>query len=338
MSAVTLGDALDFYLRKQVGWGASSSHVATVKSRLGVFVRGYDPPRPGFPDRSGEPIREVTKEELAKHFAQLKERLSDGALAGHSSTHRAFWKYAKRKKWVRKNIAKKLPKFSFDPVVRQAAPGVYAERLAAALFPFMEHHGRSPSAVRDALFVSFCLGCGARRGQVLGVRWRDVDRALERPRRTTSGEIVYRLPSYRGKAGTQAIRFFSETAEIYLIWREMASQHRPGDSVFLSLHSGHRLHPDSTRRAFRRICEFAGLPVTLSQALRKRVITDVIDVSDVAVGQDLAGHADAKTTKAHYREGRETAVDNAAGAVVSRRRKDAGTDAITQFFEKANDG
>ena len=331
---VTLNEALEQYLVTLREKNCSASHLATVRSRMRFFVEPPQRKRGGaIRDRSAVLVKELTRADLGDYFAVLKRLYAEGTLAGHASTHKAFWKWCKKRGFSKKNLGKKIGSYSFDPVVREAAPLADVLIVAGQLFDFAGHRHDHPADIRDALFVSLCIDSAGRRGAILQLRWSDMEKALAKPRQAANGRIVYRVVVLRDKTKTKRLRFFSESAELFGMWKAVAPGHSEADSVFLSLTTGKRLAADSTSRAFMRLCEFAGVPVFRSQSLRALNVSDIVSMTNIDVGQRYAEHSNPATTMTHYLTKKAEQVDDAAAELAERRRGAAATHRqMAEFF------
>jgi len=315
-SAAYLGDLRERQL--------TAVHIRTVSYRLDQFAKARPP---------GQLIGQLTRADLASYFIKLREGKSDGTMAGYTSSHKAFWKFAKKAGWTKANLGKRLKKYSYKPVVRKAAPADDLNTVLAKLNDFVWHRNGRIRDIRDALLVSLSLDAGARRAAMWGLRRSDVERALRKPRRAKNGRVMYQVESYVNKTGTVTLEFCQETAELFRLYFERAPYTRL-DLVFYSLTTGEAMKPASLSRAFDRACKFAGVPVFRSHAVRKRNGSAIIqDLHAPDVAQMYLGHQEIATTLRHYNDHDRDAVSEAAAQLASRRRGERDSLA-EQFFKK----
>jgi integrase len=316
---VFLDAAIDLYLVYLTKNQSSPAHLKSVAWRLRHFAKG----------RPGRFVADVTRLELAEYFIDAAETRADGTIAGWVATHKAFWKWAKKRKLISKNVAKRLKQPRFDPVVRTAAPAAHVQAVLAALPAFVAHRGQRPRDVRDALLVSLSLDCGGRLGAMADLRRSEVVRALSRGVLAGDGRMVYRVTS-RNKTGSVALEFCQETADLFRLWFEVGPT-AVVDRVFVSVArnapQGTLLRRDTVARAFARICQFAKVPTFRAHAVRKRNISDIMADNDPEVAQRYAGHRDLATTMVHYREKSADQVRNATAQLASSRRGNVDYDA-----------
>lgn len=312
MPQITLNDAFSLYMRRLEDAGSSQSHIVSVRGRLGRFIAS----------RGALPLANVTASQIHTHFLSLaNDGLAVGTLAGHKSTHRAFWNWCQAEGYITHNPADVLRRQEHDytaiPVTRQPADRDDFQRVVAGILQFAAHRNYEPRDVRDALAVSLAVDSSSRRGEIWKLRRADMERALQRGR-PLGERAVYRI-AVAGKTGTVIVRFFDESAELARRWLLLM----PANAAFLfcSLRDGRRLRSDYMGSAFNRLCEFAGVPVFRYQAVRKRVVMDaIVSSGDQKVGQLLAGHKDARTTAVYYNLVQEEFVDAAAANLATQRR------------------
>lgn len=309
---VYLDAAIDLYLAYLIKNQSSPAHLRTVAWRLRHFAKS----------RPGRLVADVTRLELAAYFIEAAETRADGTIAGWVATQKAFWKWAKKRRIISKNVAKRLKQPRFDPVVRTAAPAAHVAAVTGSLPDFVNHRQQRPRDVRDALLVSLSLDCGGRLGAMADLRRSEVQKGLNRGVLATDGRVVYRVTS-RSKTGSVALEFCEETADLFRLWFAVGPP-TAVDRVFVSVArnapQGTLLRRDTVARAFARICQFARVPTFRAHAVRKRNITDIMADNDPEVAQRYAGHRDLATTMLHYREKSADQVRNATAQLASSRR------------------
>lgn len=322
--------ALELYLDDLRERQCSQVHIRSVAWRIGCFVKG----------REERPVSSVSRAELSAFFVELRETRAEGTMAGLTGSHRAFWKFCVDRGWIEFSPADRLRSFSYAPRVRRAARPEDVESVAARLFEFVDHRGRRHRDIRDALFVSLSLDCGGRRNSMLKLRRSWIEDALRRPRRAENGRLYYEITARRDKTGSSQLIFFEETARLFEMWLPLVPP-SARDRIFVNLNTGALLKPDSVTKAFIRICEFAGVPVFRSHAVRKRNVSDIRFNEDPVTAQHYANHKSLETTLRHYTDVDGEDVGNAAAALASRRRgePEVQPDSLAAgFFGKINGG
>lgn len=313
-----LSDAFELYIAHLIEAQWTDAHIRTERDRMSRFVFGHrNSKNAAFQSRSDRDIETVTRTELAKYFIALRDGRADGTLAGYTTTHKNFWGFCQRQKWVTENLATGLRKYSADPQVRQPAPEEDIQKVIDCLDAFVQRRNQHPADVRDALLVSLSIDCGKRLGAMCDLLRADVEDSLQYPRRARNGRSSYWVIVNRGKTGAVNIEFFDETAELFRLWFRLMPK---SEKVFVSTKTGEPLIRNSAARAFVCICKFAGVRPFRSHAVRKRNVNEIIESSDAEVGQRYAGHKSLETTLRHYKDKRPIAVLNAAADLASVRR------------------
>lgn len=295
--------------------GLSRSHRKSVEGRLQRFLVG----------REDVPLRAITAAHISEHFEQLEhDGLAAGTLAGYKSTHRAFWRWCCAQGHVTTDpstvLKQKNFSYSFKPVNHRAADEDAFQVVLSAIPAFVAARRHAPRDVRDALAVSLAADSAARRGEIWSIRRKDLEKALKKPSKLRGGGRVYHVAG-RGKTGQSNIRFFDQSAGLARLW--LAILPATAVYVFASTRSWERLPRDYMNSAFNRLCAFAGVEPFRWQAVRKRVVTDMIEFTgNITAGQLLAGHSSEKTTLAYYNDVQQASVDAAAGQLARRRSND----------------
>jgi integrase len=197
-----------------------------------------------------------------------------------------------------------------------------------------------------AAFLTLAAATGARRSELLALRWKDVD--LERRVLTVERAIVHGPDGLVEKDTKthQGRKVSLDNATALLLDRYRAQLHEQAerldtelvaDSLVFSNHGDGVTpwFPDSITRAFRRTCRRAGLNGVRLHDLRHYVATQLlaggVDVRTVA---GRLGHRDAATTLNVYAHFLEEA-DRGAADLLARRLRPLGTDAESAVVSAA---
>lgn len=331
---LTLEMAFESYMQYLEDRNLSETYLDTVYHRLRKFVFVSK----GCPiDRRNWDVKTIGRRDLQKHFDSLEATgLAGGTLAGHSTTHRAFWKWALRSGRIDKSPFIGIKSYSYKPRIRRAAPEEHVQKVADVLQDFAYHRSCDgsphPRDVRDALIVSLVLDNGGRIGEIASLKRSDLLDALNHGRRTPNGRVVYRIIG-NGKTGDQALRFFAETADFAQIWLDVSPWPK-AYYICINLRTGSRMVTNTISRAFPRICKFADVPEFRPHSVRKRNVTDMIRMSgNPKAGQVYANHLSAATTMQHYDDVDQEWIDDLAAELADRRRGKPGYDpGIARFF------
>lgn len=171
----------------------------------------------------------------------------------------------------------------------------------------------------DALYPAWLLAlcCGLRRGELLGLRWMDVDFGAHivhvRNQRVRIEGVTYDRPP-KSEAGRRDLAISPPLEEALRALRKQQRQLSP----YVLTRDGQPLTADALRYAFRRACAAAGVPEIPLHGLRHSMASAAIDAGcELRVLQALLGHAHLSTTADIYVHP-SAAVRSAALASVAR--------------------
>jgi integrase len=185
---------------------------------------------------------------------------------------------------------------------RLATPG------AIAVFSPEEVHAlvRAAGSEQDAAIFVTAAFTGLRQGELLALRWRDVDFAGSYIRVTasyTNGEL-----STPKSGKVRSVPMASEVAEALARLGQRGRFVGPDDLVFVGQVGGH-LDASALLRRYRAALRGAGLRALRFHDLRHTFGTRVIGEADIRRVQEWMGHADVQTTMRylHYAPRRDDA-------------------------------
>ena len=176
----------------------------------------------------------------------------------------------------------------------------------------------------EALYV-LAVNCGLRQGELLGLKWADVD--LEagklRVRRTLSltksGHIYEQPKNWKGRS-IELTQAASETLRVHLK-RQLEEIEGLGDDyqdqglIFPGEH-GQPMRPWTLTRKFERLLERAGLPHIRFHDLRHTCATLMLcEGVHIKIVQELLGHAEVTITLTTYSHVLPSMGGEAAGAM-----------------------
>jgi integrase len=253
------------------------------------------------PTLGGVKVRKVTAEDLDKLYLTLEEQgLKPASIRQvHAILRRAFGQ-AERWRWIPSNPVR----LASPPPVRQA-------ELAP---PSTETVVRLVARVRDrdpqlARFLLCAAITGARRGELCGLRWEDVDleagsvrfgRALI----DVSGEVVLKdTKTHAGRTVAIPAPLVVALGEQYRWVSARAAETDTVPSwVFISPRFGAGMpwRPDQVTGAFRRLCTEVGVRARLHDLRHYAATTAIAAGIDVRTVAGRLGHADASTTLRVY--------------------------------------
>jgi integrase len=165
--------------------------------------------------------------------------------------------------------------------------------------PGPRHNGDLADIV-DLLFAT-----GARIGEVLALRWEDVDLAAKHPTLTICGTIVYvngkgffRQEWPKTAAGYRIV-VLPRFAVAMLLARKITAVDNPHDAIFAS-RRGTWLSPQNVRRQWRQARADTGLEWVTPHTARKTVASLIDKEADAKNAAGQLGHEDESITKKHY--------------------------------------
>jgi integrase len=153
--------------------------------------------------------------------------------------------------------------------------------------------------------VDLMLATGARIGEILALRWEDLDLAAERPTLTICGTLVYvtgtgffRQEWTKSDAGYRTI-VLPRFAVGMLLARKLLAADNPHDAIFAS-RRGTWLSPNNVRRQWRQARADTGLEWVTPHTFRKTVATLIDKEADTDHAAAQLGHGSKDITKKHY--------------------------------------
>ncbi|WP_433530972.1 tyrosine-type recombinase/integrase [Micromonospora sp. CA-263727] len=153
--------------------------------------------------------------------------------------------------------------------------------------------------------VDLMLATGARIGEILALRWEDLDLVAERPTLTICGTIVYlkgkgffRQEWTKTDAGFRTV-VLPRFAVGMLMGRKLNAADNPHDAIFAS-RRGTWLSPQNVRRQWRQARADAGLEWVTPHTFRKTVATLIDKEADAKRAAAQLGHATEQVTNKHY--------------------------------------
>ncbi|NIL59525.1 site-specific integrase [Salinispora arenicola] len=161
-------------------------------------------------------------------------------------------------------------------------------------------HSGDLADIVDLLFAT-----GARIGEILALRWEDVDLAAEQPTLTICGTIVYvkgkgffRQGWTKTDAGYRNV-VLPRFAVGMLMARKITAVDNPHDAIFAS-RRGTWLSPQNVRRQWRQARTDTGLEWVTPHTARKTVASLIDKEADAKDAAGQLGHDDEAITKKHY--------------------------------------
>jgi integrase len=153
--------------------------------------------------------------------------------------------------------------------------------------------------------IDLMLATGARIGEILALRWEDLDLVAERPTLTICGTLVYakgkglfRQEWTKSDAGYRML-VLPRFAVGMLLARKLVAADNPNDAIFAS-RRGTWLSPNNVRRQWRQARAEADLEWVTPHTFRKTVATLIDKEADTKSAAAQLGHASEEVTDTYY--------------------------------------
>jgi integrase len=153
--------------------------------------------------------------------------------------------------------------------------------------------------------VDLMLATGARIGEILALRWQDLDLAATRPTLTICGTLVYvkgkglfRQGWTKSDAGYRAI-VLPRFAVGMLLARQLVAATNPHDAIFAT-RRGTWLSPNNVRRQWRQARTDVNLAWVTPHTFRKTVATLIDKEANTKSAAAQLGHASEEITNTYY--------------------------------------
>jgi integrase len=299
---LTMEDAGAELCRRLELKGRKKSHRLTVASDLRNHIS---------PFFSGKTLDQIAPEDIERYAAAKRKGLSVKTIRNHINTMHSVFDLGVRKGWCQVNPVKLADR----PQLRKTETRIQfltqdeVEKLVAAPFPDDAFGQIEPTVYLTAAMT------GLRQGELLGLRWRDVDFDARRIRVVSPyvrGEFGDPKSAGSGRSVPMAARVATALAEL----RERSAYATSGQLVFCHPESGKPLDRSKLIRRFKQALERAEVNRITFHELRHTFGTRMAAAgTPMRTLQHWMGHADFKTTQiyAHYQpsEGEADAVDRA---------------------------
>ena len=185
------------------------------------------------------------------------------------------------------------------------------ELIRAAIADWRRRHTTGPRRNNNlADIVELLIATGARIGELLALRWQDIDLDDDRPTATICGTIVFikgrgflRQNWTKTDAGFRTVILPDFAVDV--LWRRFNDREHPVrgrptvDAVFQS-RNGTWLSPYNVGRQWREVRARAGLAWATPHTFRKTVATALGDAGKVTEASRQLGHATEEVTLSYY--------------------------------------
>jgi len=289
--------------------GRRKSHRLTVASDLRNHVA---------PFFAGKTLDRIRPEDIERYVAAKRKALATKTIRNHVNTMHSIFDLGLRKGWCQVNPVKLADR----PTIKKSETRIQfldqgeLEKLLAARYP-----DDAFGSIEPTLYLTAAM-TGLRQGELLGLRWRDVDLDARKVRVVSPyvrGEFGDPKSVGSGRSVPMADRVATALREL----RERSVYARDRDLVFCHPETGKPLDRSKLVRRFRQALDRASVHRITFHELRHTFGTRMAaSGTPMRTLQHWMGHADSKTTQiyAHYQPSDQEAdaVDRAFGEINPR--------------------
>lgn len=269
--------------------GRRKSHRLTVASDLANHIA---------PFFAGKTLDRVAPEDIERYVSAKRKTLAIKTIRNHVNTMHSVFELGLRKGWCQINPVKLAdrPTLKKTETRIQFLDQAELEQLLAASYPD-DPFGR----IEPTLYLTAAMA-GLRQGELLGLRWRDVDFVARKLRVVSPfvrGEFGDPKSSGSGRSVPMAERVAGALGEL----RERSYYAHDRDLVFCHPETGKPLDRSKLVRRFKQALDRGGVHRITFHELRHTFGTRMAAAgTPMRTLQHWMGHADSKTTQiyAHY--------------------------------------
>jgi integrase len=282
--------------------GRKKSHRMTVESDLRNHITPFS--ARGTLDR-------ITPEDIERYIAAKQYTLAIKTIRNHVDTMHSVFELGLRKGWCQRNPVK----LADHPAIRTTETRIKfleqdeVEKLLSTSYPD-DAFGR----IEPTRYVTAAM-TGLRQGELLGLRWRDVDLDARRVR-VVSPFVRGEFGDPKSEGSGRSVPMAERVAVALQALRERSVYPRDRDLVFCHPETGKPLDRSKLVRRFKQALARADVREITFHELRHTFGTRMAAAgTPLRTLQHWMGHADSKTTQVHARyqpsPGEADAVDRA---------------------------
>jgi integrase len=299
---VTIAEAGEELRRRLEIRGRRKSHRLTVESDLRNHIT---------PFFAGKELDSVTPRDIERYIAVKLATLAPKTVRNHLNTMHSLFDIGLRLGWCHSNPVKLADR----PIIKSTETRIKfldqpeLEQLLALPYPDDPFGEIEPTLYLTAAMT------GLRQGELLGLRWRDVDLQARRIR-VVSPYVRGEFGDPKSEGSGRSLPLASRVVEAVTALRERSVYSHDSELVFAHPESGNPLDRSKLIRRFKQATERAEVRQITFHELRHTFGTRMAAAGvPLRTIQHWLGHADSKTTQvyAHYQpsEAEADRVDNA---------------------------
>jgi integrase len=293
---VTMKEAGDELGRTLERKGRKKSHRLTVASDLRNHI---------VPFFEGQALDAIDTDDVERYIDVKLRTLAVKTVRNHLNTMHSVFQIGLRKGWCRHNPVKLAER----PVIKKTETRIRyltqpeVDKLVAAKYP-----DDAWGSIEPTLYLTAAM-TGLRQGELLGLRWRDVDFRARRIR-VVSPYVRGEFADPKSEGSGRSVPMASRVAEALEQLHARTLYGHPTDLVLCHPETGKPLDRSKLVRRFKTAIEQAGVRRITFHELRHtfgtRMAAHGVPLRRL---QEWMGHADAKTTQiyAHYQPAEDEA-------------------------------
>ncbi|MBA2282168.1 MAG: site-specific integrase [Myxococcota bacterium] len=267
------------------------------------------------PHLGGISLRKLTPRRVSTWLADLSSAgLSPSTCQGAYSTLRRALTIAQQEGLLSRNVAAITDGPRTDGrTARWTTPDEVTALLRATRPPSQARRGRPPKSERLAVAVSILAGTGVRRGELLGLKWDDLELEADRPTVTIRRQVVRRPQAglvldetKTGKTRTLPLPAFvvdalrdhrrvqaAERLAVGPLWID--------NDLVIATEDGQPVDPRNLSKALERLAKRAGIAHVNPHALRHGAVSLLlVQGVSLEIASEIAGHSSIRVTKDVY--------------------------------------
>ena len=289
LERVTMAQAGEELGRRLVVRGRKKSHRMTIASDLRNHIA------PFFGERD---LARIDPQDIERYIAVKLKTLAPKTVRNHLNTMHSIFELGLRRHWCQGNPVKLADR----PVIKKTETRIKflnreeLEQLLAVPYP-ADAFGR----IERALYLTAAM-TGLRQGELLGLRWRDVDLQARRVR-VVSPYVRGEFNDPKSEGSGRSVPLGNRVVDALTELRAQSAYPHEQELVFCHPESGNPLDRSKLVRRFKYALERADVRRITFHELRHsfgtRMAAEGVPLRTL---QHWMGHADAKTTQiyAHY--------------------------------------
>jgi integrase len=286
---VTIAEAGEELSRRLLVRGRKKSHRMTVASDLRNHIA---------PFFAGKQLARIEPKDVERYISVKLRTLAPKTVRNHLNTMHSVFEIGMRLDWCAANPVKLADR----PVIKTTETRIKfldqpeLERLLATDYP-----GDAFGSIEPTLYLTAAM-TGLRQGELLGLRWRDVDLAARKVR-VVSPYVRGEFNEPKSEGSGRSVPLAGRVADALATLRQRSRYATDGELVFCHPESGKPLDRSKLVRRFKQAIERADVRAITFHELRHTFGTRMAAAGvPLRTIQHWMGHADAKTTQvyAHY--------------------------------------